>query len=272
MFHEVPLHEWNRFAPWELFCSAFRAQREAEAARSPLERLHHNRAMLLFAFAYLEALLNYAVSRVSKGEDVSEFVRKKKLIDKLKRVGERTRRMIRRDELDKVIKEYQYLRNEIVHPKRNDQQPQFHVQHINPSNFISLLQKFSLGIFAALGEEFPYWLTGWNYTGFNGNWSDLFLSNNGNGFAYSLMYMGFRFRPLHGAGNPSFGMAHMTTAEHFEEIQGFLAGYPEDREPLVRRFPMRPRLVKTWWSRETLRAVEEEVMAGYRALADAAKR
>jgi hypothetical protein len=134
------------------------------------------------------------------------------------------------------------------------------VQHIHPAKFMILIEKFSLRVFLPTHGEFPYWLTGWNYTGFNGNWRDLYLSNNGNGFGHSLDRMGFQFKPMQGAGTQGFVQAHMSTFEHYDEIRSFLDTYPADAEPISATFPTRPRLLRNWWCQTSLHAAEGDVM------------
>jgi hypothetical protein len=92
------------------------------------------------------------------GEDKADFIRRKKLSDKLDYIEQSIGQRIQRTELDKLTKEYEFLRHEIVHFKRTDQQPQFHVQHIQPSKFLRLLQVFFVRCFVATHEEFPYWI------------------------------------------------------------------------------------------------------------------
>jgi len=260
-FHDQPLFEFNRFAPWELFCSAYRAGREGESAKSPIDRLHFNRTMLLFAFAAIEAMLNYMVQRLgtSRGEDKTSFIRNKGLSDKLAYIEAQVGQAIVRTEFDQLMEDYAFLRHEIVHFKRTDQQPQFHVQHLQPPKLIQLLQVFFVRSFVATHGEFPYWITGSNYSGFNGNWRDLFLSNNGNGFSYTLGRMGFPFKPMCGPGSMDFAGAHMATLEHFYEIHSFLDRFPRDVEPISHRFPQSPRLVRRWWMSTVMEAIEAEV-------------
>jgi hypothetical protein len=262
-FHDEPLFEFNRFAPWELFCSTYRAGREAENAKSPIERLHFNRSMLLFAFAAIEAMLNYMVEKLATaaGEDKTSFIRNKRLLDKLDYVEQSIGQPIPRTAFDQLMEEYAFLRHEIVHFKRTDQQPQFHVQHVQPPKFLRLLQVFFVRCFVATHGEFPYWITGWNYTGFNGSWRDLYLSNNANGLSHTLGRMNFSFKPLCGPGSMGFAGAHMATLEHFDALQAFLAAYPHDVETMSSTFPQRPRLVRRWWLPTVIDAVEGEVFA-----------
>jgi hypothetical protein len=266
-FHETPMFEFNRFAPWELFCSAYRSGREAENAKSPIERLHFNRSMLLFAFAAMEALINYTVQRLAAAddEDKASFIRHKKFGDKLVYIEDKIGQQIVRTEFDSLMKEYAFLRNEVVHHKRTDQQPQFHVQHVQPQKFLRLLQLFFVRCFVATHDEFPYWITGWNYTGFNGNFRDLFLSNNDNGFGYSLGRLGFSFRPLCGPGSMGFAAGHMSTLEHFDEVHAFLEAYSADVEPKMPGFPLKPRIIRRWWLASVTEGVQSEVVAAMRA-------
>jgi hypothetical protein len=258
-FHDTPLFEFNRFTPWELFTSAYRMSREAESAKSPMHRLHFNRAMLLFAFAAIEATANYTVQRLATaaGDSKETFIKRNPVEDKLDYIEAKTDQRIERTEFDKLQDQYRFLRNEIAHPKRADQQEQFHVQHTQPLKFLRLLQVFFVRCFHASDGEFPYWITGWNYTGFNGNWRDLFLSYNG--FSHSLGRMQFPFKPNAGLGTIEFANAHMATLEHFHVLQEFLDRYPQEVEPMSPGFPDRPRLIRCWWLSGVLDAVEQEV-------------
>jgi hypothetical protein len=157
------------------------------------------------------------------------------------------------------MEEHAFLRHEIVHFKRTDQQPQFHVQHLQSPAFLRLLQAFFVRCFVAAHGEFPYWITGSNYTGFNGSWRDLFLNNNGNGFSYTLARMDFAFKPLCGPGSMEFAGAHMATLEYFGNLQKFLDDFPYEAEPISPRFPQRPRLIRRWWLLSVVEAVEAEV-------------
>lgn len=258
-FHDEPLFEFNRFAPWELFSSAYRAGSEAARAKSPMERLHFNRAMLLLAFAAIEAMANYMVQRLATaaGESKKTFIKEKHVGDKLEYIEAKTGRKIDRVEYDKLREEYAFLRNEIVHFKRTDQQEQFHVQHVQPPKFLRLLQVFFVRCFVAVDGEFPYWVTGWNYTGFNGSWRDLFL--NYNSFSHSLGRMNFPFKPYAGPGTIEFASAHMATPENFDVLQKFLDAYLGEVEPMSPGFPDRPRLIRRWWLSGVIEAVESEV-------------
>lgn len=260
MFHDTPLYEVNRFAPWELFCSAFRAHEEAERSKSPMERLHHNRTLLLFSFAFLEALLNYSVRKFGNEEDVRTLLRYKEMKDKINFIEKKVGTKVDRTEFEEINKSFKDFRAEIVHFKRSDHQPQFFAQFLDSKKLIRLMQALGVRIFLLTEKEFPYWLTGWNYTGFNSNIRDLLLSNNGNGFGYSLGNMGFKFKPLCGPGMMSFSEGHMSTLEHFKEICSFLVAYGGDAEPVSSLFPTRPRLLKNWWCQASLEAAEREVM------------
>jgi hypothetical protein len=223
--------------------------------------------MLLFTFAGIEASLNYMVQRLAaaSGEDRSKFIRQKRIEDKLEYIEDKIRQQIDRSELDGLVEEYEFLRHEIVHHKRTDQQAQFHVQNIQPTKVIKFFQLFSVRIFVATHGEFPYWLTGWNYTGFSGNWSDLFLSNNGNGFGHTLGYMRYPFKHPFGPGSMDFATTHMSTLAHFENILAFLNAYPADAEPFSPILPMRPRLVRKWWDPFVTEAVAREAMDSIKA-------
>ena len=177
------LLELNRSAPWELFSSAYRTGMEAAHAKSAIEKLHHNRAMLLFAFASIEALLNNVILSIAPNDiELRHSVERKPIKKKLGYIESHMGIAIDQTEIDLILSDYKLFRDQTAHHKRSDQLPQFHAQHMQPLKLIELLQIFFARVHLARHGEFPYWITGWNYIGFNGNWRDPYLHNNGNGF------------------------------------------------------------------------------------------
>jgi hypothetical protein len=261
-FHPISLYEFNRFPPWELFCSAYRAGKEAEAAKSSFEKLHHNRAVLLFSFSCIEAVVNYALLRTLPGVEngLPQSIERQSVRAKLDYLDKNIPDPIKRLEINQILDEYAFLRNELAHPKRVDQQAQFHTQHLQSRKIIELLQVFCVRIFLTLDGEFPYWITGWNYAGYNGSWRELYLHSNGNGFSHTLGRMDFAFRLGCGPGLVDFSRCHMSSLQHFDEISSFLDSYIADADPISPMFPTRPRLIRKWWEAGELKRIESEVI------------
>jgi hypothetical protein len=162
-----------------------------------------------------------------------------------------------------IIDEYKAIRDEITHPKNADHSIYLNLDAAKPDELVDAVATALVTMMEERGKPFPFWLLGWNYVGHNGNPAAPFHGNNLNGFAWSLINMGFT--GVHAT--PDWERTQMSSLKGYRHLQGELAKYPDDIEPFRLMFPSRPFLTRRWWdeayikeSIERLKALQTEAM------------
>jgi hypothetical protein len=226
----------------------------AMEATDDFTKYHHLRGCFYFGIGALEAFLNEQMRAKLTEEGISE----KKIFKELRYTNFKTKRddwpsaicgaeVGFPDEYSDTISEFNALRGEITHPKAKDHEIYKNLDEADPSSLVEAISCSIVYIYQVQGRPFPYWLLGWNYIGMNGDVAYPSLSNNVNGFVWSLANMGFKTSPGQGW---IWEKEYMTSIEGYTKLKASLDSYPDDVEPFRVICGPTPRLTKRWWDRK----------------------
>lgn len=256
------MNPWMIYPTWQNFSSLFREVTTAGEENSDFLRFHHLTSSLYYAITFVEALLNEkhrgllesagrpeeeivfilrrgsSASNPKKGRDFeAKFSEWPSLIcDKEIRVS---------PELKKTLTDFNEVRGHLTHPKTRGHDVYGDLENIKGQQLLEAVAEYAITLHNGLGEEYPYWLFGWNYIGTNKGTYDPSRINNQQ-FLHSLDYFGLNVSAYDAQAVHVWRGAMMTNFNGYKEISHFLASCREC-EPFDPQFPLRPRLVKRWW-------------------------
>lgn len=201
---EQSVWKWNVHAPWEHFSSMVRSDAEARESRSEFHRNHHVRTALYFAIGSLEALLNRMMRAKMQAEGADEATiidkakKKIRFFDKVKTwPAEITgTNFILPGNLLKALAEFNELRGKVTHDKKKDHSLYCELDTlVLKGTLVPTIAEAMANLMIANGEEYQYWLHGWNIIGMNGNpeWP---ICDNNPQFVYAFRSLGFRTEPV----------------------------------------------------------------------------
>ncbi len=244
---------WNVDPTWGNFSAMIQDDFFARQANTIYDKHRLSKSCLYFAVATVEAFINkelylfLASQKTEKKEILQILTNAKKRLAKLQETSFSTLYH------HKEYKRYEYykeIRNEATHPVRQDQLIGDYLDIVDTGEIVKLVKYLLIKTCEMQDKVFPYWMLGWNYIGFNFNKMEPFLSNNLNGFYYSLIAMkieGFDCQyPM------SFENKYMKKYEDFLKFEVALAEYPFEVEPASKIFPDKPRLTRKWWDHSVL--------------------
>ncbi|MCG8531399.1 MAG: hypothetical protein MI749_12125 [Desulfovibrionales bacterium] len=245
---------WNVNPVWHHHCSMVQEAVLAKEAIDDFTKYHHLRGCFYFGIGALEAFLNEQMRAFLSDKGQSE----KKIFKKLRYAQLKEKRddwpaVFCEDEINfpsqysNIISLFNELRGEITHSKAKDHSIYKELDEADPSDLVEAISCSIVYIYEVLNRPFPYWLLGWNYVGMNGDCAYPTLSNNQNGFVWSLSNMGFSTSPGQGW---LWEKENMTSVEGFVKIKTSLDSYSEDIEPLSAICRTAPRLTRRWWDRK----------------------
>lgn len=249
---------WNSDLTWHYYSSMQFEAHCAQLAKHDFARYHHLRACIYFGIGTLEAFLNKRIRHFleQQGFDEDEISRKlfHSIEDKwtkwVKKIYGKS--AIKDSGVSDVFKRFKDIRNEITHPTSRDHSIYVHLDAIEPYDLLEAVAIGIVSIYEAEHKPFPYWLLGWNYVGMNGDATYPAEGNNQNNFLHSMKYMGFQVPAGTSPACEDWERQYMTSLEGFRKLRLSLDLYPEDIEPIQKRFPDRPRLCRRWWDRELI--------------------
>lgn len=125
------------------------------------------------------------------------------------------------DEKYKIYEYYKEIRTEVTHPERRDQLIYDYLTMLDPSEFVDCVQYIFVKSCEIQNKCFQYWMLGWNYVGYNFNVNEPYLSNNLNGFFWSINRLGVFRVPMFE--QMSFENRYMTGFESYKRLQKALA-------------------------------------------------
>jgi hypothetical protein len=249
---QPPVWKWNVHAPWEHFSSMVRSDAEARESRSEFHRNHHVRTALYFAIGSLEALLNRMMRAKMQAEGSDEAaimdkVRKAQFFDKAKKwPAEITgSNFILPGHMLEALDEFNKLRGEVTHDKRKDHSLYNELDAlVLKATLVSTIAESMANLMIANGEEYQYWLHGWNVVGMNGNPEGPICDNNPQ-FVHLFRSLGFCTEPILMDAN-TWASSAMRQLKTFQSIDAFLRklNYCQREDP---EFPMMGRLCRRWW-------------------------
>jgi hypothetical protein len=256
------MNPWLIYPSWQNFSSLFREISIAATEKTEFLRYHHLTSSLYFAISFIEALLNekHRVELESEGKPEEEILfilrRGSSAIEPKKRrsfeekfsdwpsiiCGKEVKVS---EKLKKLLAEFNEVRGNLTHPKSRGHDVYAELEKIDGQQLLHAVAEYAVTIHGALGEEYPYWLFGWNYLNANETACDPSRINNQQ-FVHSLAYLGAKVSAYDGHANNAWRNASMKDFNGYEKIAKFLV-LCRECEPFDPQFPHRPRLVKTWW-------------------------
>jgi hypothetical protein len=256
-------YRWNVDPVWENLSSVFEEAHYAREASNDYNRYKHIRSLLSFASTGLEAFFNQLIrKRMSeRGEsktrisDVLRMPLSKKINDWfLEEYQSNAELKPDASGLYALFEEYHKLRHGLTHPKDIDHSIYLNLDCLDPERVVRAVQETLLHVHEILQRSFPYWLTGWNFVGFNRDPAYPCLQNVAQ-FRHALAHMGL----IESADAWEYNRANsweqkwMSDHEGFYRLSSILATYPEDIGPWFEIIPglgSPPRLCRKWWDRQ----------------------
>ncbi|WP_156939598.1 hypothetical protein [Desulfocurvus vexinensis] len=248
---------WNVDPVWSHHASMIKESILSTESCDDFSRHHHLMGCLYFGIGVIESFLNKMMRNVMENELTSEdeiFKHLRKTSFNVKKMKWPSvicgREVHIPDMYMSTIDSCNVLRGEITHPKRRDHSIYRDLEEVGPAAFAEAVTCFIVYIYQEKEEVFPYWLLGWNCVGMNGDVACMELSNNLNGFVWSLARMGLLEVPAGGHLSEIWEKEYMTSISGYSAIKSRLDSYPEDIEPFnsIGNIPF-PRLTKRWWDR-----------------------
>ncbi|MDO9632560.1 MAG: hypothetical protein Q7I92_11730, partial [Humidesulfovibrio sp.] len=246
---------------WHYHSSMVYAAHCARNAKSGFEKYHNVRSCVYFAIGVLESVLNSEMRSHLTLDGVSESKIKDRMFKtnlqgKIKTWPKELFGTYQqfRDDVCGTISDIQAIRNEVTHPKRRD-----HSIYSQLDALACIIETVVGHVSIAVVQiaewknvPFDYWLTGWNYVGMSGNFTEPSIGNNGNDFVYSLKALGFRHTICDNMPVGEWEHVLMISVEKFEMLKKALDGCPRDIEPFAACASLKPRLCRRWWDRELI--------------------
>ncbi|MGE4558181.1 MAG: hypothetical protein AB7D07_15360 [Desulfovibrionaceae bacterium] len=247
---------WNVDPVWHHHSSMIQEAVLSTEAVDDFTKYHHLRGCFYFGIGALEAFLN----KQMRSKLMQDGLPEEKIFKKLRQTTFKTKRecwpsaicekeVQFPNEYSDIISSFNALRGEITHPKAKDHGIYKDLDEVNPKNLVESISCSIVYVYQELTCSFPYWLLGWNYVGMNGDIAYPSLSNNLNGFIWSLAHMGFGV-PTGDDRAVQWEKENMTSVSGYNILRDKLDAYPEEMEPFRIVCGPTPRLTKRWWDRK----------------------
>jgi hypothetical protein len=233
----------------------YRESISAAETRTEMHRFHHLTAALYFGIASLEAFLNRQM-RSHLSPDLGDeaiyrklrapiiFVKKlhewpKEILSSPLVIDENTRELLRL---------FNEIRGDLTHPKTSGRDIYERLDAVNAADIHMAVATYIVSFLAARGEDFRYWLFGWNYQNPGSRTQEIAIINNQQ-FLFSLSHLGVEVPTYDPTTSAAWQQRYMRSIEGFGEIKRVLDGfdYCEPKDP---RFPYKPNLCRRWWTAE----------------------
>ena len=257
-----PYWTWNVDPAWEAFSSLVESVFLAERAPHEYDRTRHRKAALLHGSIAIEAFTNQQMRKHLEAAGLSEpeilkRLRKPSLAEKLRKWPEEIfgkPAELAEDSLLDLIEDHHELRHGIVHPKERDHSMYGKLEAVKLVSFLDSVALTLVCVLEAGLRQYPYWLLGWNFVGFNHDPAQPFLNNSAQ-FVHALARMGYvsRRNAFVADESESWQRRFLVGPESFRRLQAALRTYPHDIEPwfeLVPGLGSPPRFTRRWWDRE----------------------
>jgi hypothetical protein len=252
---EQKFGRWNVNPTWHHFCSMYQEAALSKEALTEFARYHHMRGCFYFAIGAIESFLNESIRIFLGKKEEAEAVIFKNIRHTPLRAKIRewpselslNQHKIPEDIITELVAVCD-LRDEISHPKHSSHAIYKELDEANADYLTNLVASYVASVHEGMQAPFPYWILGWNYVGLNRDMRHAMLSNNLNGFVYSLIAMKFRL-----FGNPLGGSLEgwekhfMTSLDGYKQLKAGLDRYSSNIEPTWENLPDKPRLTNSWW-------------------------
>lgn len=256
-----PYYTWNVDPAWEAFSALGESSYLEAHAPHEFDRTRHRKAALLNSSITLEAFINSQMRKHLEAAGLAEAaimkrLRAQSLPKKLRKwpaeIFGRPAAIADAALLD-AIEDYHDLRNGIVHPKERDHALYSKLESVKLPQLTEGVALTIVAILEAGARQYPYWLLGWNFVGFNHDPAQPFL-NNAAQFLHSLARMDYVPSQHAWVADESeaWQRRFLTGTASFRRLKSSLDAYPHDIEPWCELIPglgSPPRLCRRWWDR-----------------------
>jgi hypothetical protein len=125
-----------------------------------LRRLYRSH-FVVFSYSFIDPLVTMTLAdevKLAKSQLASGSLKAK-----VKKLDEHNPHAGVLDSYDQFWNDIEWIRNELVHPKRRDHLLPMELDKLDIANRMKLLNAFAVRAYESANWEFQYWLTGWNY-------------------------------------------------------------------------------------------------------------
>jgi hypothetical protein len=238
---------------WQNYSSMYREAVTAQEAKTGMELSHHLTSSLYFAISALEAFLNSQMrkhlSATHTEKDIYDRLRRGKIVEKLKKWPEELlgKPMKLRNGTMDTISLFNDVRGDLTHPKTEGHSTYKTLEQVDPKSVIDVVAEYIAQYHEARGDQFHYWLWGWNYLNPRPDLHEIILLNSQQ-FFHSMRALGFNANSRSNT-SEAFQQRFMSGYAGWKELGEHL--YTLDRcEPKHSLFPYQPKLCRLWWTKE----------------------
>jgi len=165
----VEVNPWIIEPVWQNYSSMYREAITAKEAKTGMELSHHLTSSLYFAISALEAFLNRKMrkhlSATHEEKKIYDRLRKGKITDKLKNWPEELlgKPLTLRSGTMDTIGFFNDVRGDLTHPKTTGHHTYKTLEQVDADSVIDVVAEYIAQYHQACGDQFHYWLWGWNY-------------------------------------------------------------------------------------------------------------
>lgn len=246
---------------WEAYNRIYFSYKRSETETENYLRRLYRSHFVVFSYSFIDALisnilmlqLGLSKSEVSQGSlraKIEKLDRHKSIVGVL-------------SSFDVFWSDLNWLRNELIHPKRIDHVTPNELDALDIAAKVQLLNSFSILAYQSVDLEFPYWLTGWNYV--NSMMTDsvsqgIVLIDNQEFKARLSMMLGYH-DPRHAGQALEIVKNYMVGQARYNAICAHLDSLGFETQPIPSNpefpddtgFDLMPLLTKVWWDRDKMR-------------------
>lgn len=257
------MNPWLINPPWQHFCSLVRETASASDEGVRFLRYHHETSALYYAVSFVEAFLNRKMREVMTKQGKPE----QEIYDALRDGSGGFAKKLKKwpseicgkpitvsDPLQKVLIEANELRSDLTHVKTQGHDIYADLESVNLPDIVTGVAEYAIVITDGLGEQFPYWLFGWNF--FNPNDNSPWLLSSGD-FHMAMDSLGLKGISPEYHSQQKWLNENLRTVAGYRKLKAVLDAGP-DCSPFWPRFPLRPLLCKRWWDARTFAKAKEE--------------
>lgn len=241
---------------WEAYNRIFFSYKLSEIERELYLRRLYRSHFVVFAYSFMDAITskilleNLSVSR-------SQLKKFRHLRSKVEHLHKHENKIATLDAYDNFWRDIEWLRNELIHPKRTDHLSAIELDKLDLADRVRRLNLFAVRVHQVAKLEFPYWLTGWNFVNSMTSTSDfprdgISRTNNAQFKVFLQMYgwvdPHYRFQALEVVENYLIG------ENIYNHVMEFLDGLDFDTQPLPHEigYSLMPLWSRRWWDRQAI--------------------
>ena len=226
----------------------------AKESKTGMELSHHLTSSLYFAISALEAFLNQKMrkhlSKTHNEKQIYDCLRRGKITDKLRKWPDEIlgKPLVLRPKTMDMISFFNDVRGDLTHPKTAGIRTYRTLEQVDPDDVIDVVAEYIAQYHQARGDQFHYWLWGWNYLSPAQDTHEIMIINDQQ-FVHSMRALGYNVNSTMPYASEAFQQRFMSNYSGWRELADEL--YALDRcEPKFIEFPYQPKLCRHWWTKE----------------------